>query len=358
MRLQIPRHGCARPRRGSTRAQPAVQPLGPRFVRRSRSSRARSAVSRLGPGKQPADQRAVVEAGAADENRQLAARGDVADRRRRFARVARRRVLLGRIGDVDQMVRNALLLGERHLVGADVEAAIHGGRVAADDFAVEAARERDAERALAGRGRADDRDERGTSERSGASRASARERTASSRTGERDEQQTAARAAASGTAGSRRARIFVEEEGDGEERLVVRVLRRQRHGRVRSRAIALSAESVKASIGEGLQRRCRSVIRPSLCTLNVTTTCPSSSSPPSGMNQLRRTCATKRRSHGPNSTPFVSNWIDGPEFLVAAALKVDEAFASARTSARSGWRRRGRPPTVPRGGCGSCDRPR
>jgi hypothetical protein len=30
------------------------------------------------------------------------------------------------------------------------------------------------------------------------------------------------------------------------------------------------------------------------------------------MNQLRFTCAMKRRIHGPNSTPLVSNWIDGP----------------------------------------------
>ena len=30
------------------------------------------------------------------------------------------------------------------------------------------------------------------------------------------------------------------------------------------------------------------------------------------MNQLRLTCAMKRRIHGPNSTPLVSNWIAGP----------------------------------------------
>ena len=32
----------------------------------------------------------------------------------------------------------------------------------------------------------------------------------------------------------------------------------------------------------------------------------------SGMNQLRRTRETKRRSQGPNSTPFVSNWMVAP----------------------------------------------
>ena len=79
--------------------------------------------------------------------------------RRRVARVPRRRVLLGRIGDVDQVMRDAALLGERHLVGADVEAAVDRGRIAVDDLAAEAAGQRDAERALAGRGRAEDRDE-------------------------------------------------------------------------------------------------------------------------------------------------------------------------------------------------------
>ena len=66
-----------------------------------------------------------------------------------------------RVGDVDQMMRDAAALVDRHLVGADVEAAIDGRRVAADDLAVEPLRERDAERALAGRGRPEDGDEPG-----------------------------------------------------------------------------------------------------------------------------------------------------------------------------------------------------
>jgi len=32
----------------------------------------------------------------------------------------------------------------------------------------------------------------------------------------------------------------------------------------------------------------------------------------SGMNQLRFTCAMNARIHGPNSTPLVSNWMNGP----------------------------------------------
>ena len=112
-----------------------------------------------GPGKQAARQRAVVEAGAADENRQPAARVDVADHRRRVARVLRRGVLVGRIDDVDQVMRDAAPLGDRHLVGADVEAAIDGGRIAVDDLAAEALGERQRQRALAGRGRPEDGDD-------------------------------------------------------------------------------------------------------------------------------------------------------------------------------------------------------
>ena len=46
-------------------------------------------------------------------------------------------------------MRDAALPAGRHLVGADVEAAIDGGGVAADDLSVEAFGESEAERALA-----------------------------------------------------------------------------------------------------------------------------------------------------------------------------------------------------------------
>jgi hypothetical protein len=42
---------------------------------------------------------------------------------------------LGRVGDVNQMMRDAAAFLERQLVGADVETAIHGGRIAVDDLA-------------------------------------------------------------------------------------------------------------------------------------------------------------------------------------------------------------------------------
>ena len=65
----------------------------------------------------------------------LPARVDVANDALGVARELRRGVDLRRIGDVDQVVRDAALLVSGHLVGADVEAAIDGGGVAVDDLA-------------------------------------------------------------------------------------------------------------------------------------------------------------------------------------------------------------------------------
>src|SRR5580693_5739767 len=74
---------------------------------------------------------------------------------------------------------------------------------------------------------------------------------------------------------------------------------------------APNAELLNASTPDGPATR-RSLIDPSLCTLNCITTCPFIDIAAYGMIQLRFTCAMKRRIHGPNSTPFVSNWISGP----------------------------------------------
>ena len=63
--------------------------------------------------KQAARQRAVIEAGAADEDRQLPRAWMSRIDRRRVARVLRGGVLLGRIGDVDQVMRDAALLRDR-----------------------------------------------------------------------------------------------------------------------------------------------------------------------------------------------------------------------------------------------------
>jgi hypothetical protein len=106
-----------------------------------------------------ARQRAVIKARTPDEDRQLAARVNVGDHRSGVSSIPRRGVLLGGIGNVDEVMRDAAPFSHRDLVGADVEASIHGGRVAVDDLAVESFGDGDSERALPRRGRPEDRDE-------------------------------------------------------------------------------------------------------------------------------------------------------------------------------------------------------
>ena len=137
-----------------------MQPIDTPAIRDSLETRAQRFVA-AGAGKESPRQRAVIKPRAADENGQPPARRDITDRRRSLARVLGGRVLLRGIGDVDEMVWDALPCGRGYLVGADIESAVDGGGVAADDLAVELPREHHAQRALAGRGGTENRhDER------------------------------------------------------------------------------------------------------------------------------------------------------------------------------------------------------
>ena len=69
----------------------------------------------------------------------------------RLTRVPRSGVLLHRAGNVNQVMKDSAALIERDLVGTDVESTIDRRGVAADDFATEPLRQRDAERALTDR---------------------------------------------------------------------------------------------------------------------------------------------------------------------------------------------------------------
>ena len=91
-------------------------------------------------------QRLEVEHRAADQERQRAARTDRRDRLGGIGDEARSRVALGRIDDVDQMVRHGLALGARRLGGADVQAAVDDRRVDADDLHGALRRERGCDR--------------------------------------------------------------------------------------------------------------------------------------------------------------------------------------------------------------------
>ena len=125
-----------------------VDKLGAANIRDSIEPRAKLLV-RARAGEETARQGAVVEAGAADQNRQPAAGVDVADGCRRIARKLRRRIHLSRIRDVDEVVWNAAPGLDRHLVGADVETAVHGSRIAVDDLAAMPLGQRQSKRAFA-----------------------------------------------------------------------------------------------------------------------------------------------------------------------------------------------------------------
>ena len=109
---------------------------------------------------QAARQRAVIKTRAADKDRQLSFRMQFPNRPRRIAREVRRGVLVGRIGNVDQVMRNATALLDRNFVGADVEAAIYRRGIAVDDLAIETFGNGEAQRTLASGCRAEDCDER------------------------------------------------------------------------------------------------------------------------------------------------------------------------------------------------------
>ena len=132
----------------------AIKPLGnPVEPRTHRDIRA-------GAWKETAHQSAIVETGAADENRPMAACVDAVDRRHRVAHVACGSVFIGWLDDVDEVMRNSAAFGHRHLVGADIETPIHRRRVATDDLAAVPQCQFDAQRALPRGSRTQDGEDR------------------------------------------------------------------------------------------------------------------------------------------------------------------------------------------------------
>ena len=121
-------------------------------------------------------------------------------------------------------------------------------------------------------------------------------------------------------------RVFVVEERDREERLVVRILRRQRRASGSTRSSALTAEMLNDSISDG-RITVTSVSAPLRCTLKVITTRPRMVCAAIGTNQLRRTCEMNRRIHGPNSTPLVSN-CSGPNSCVWPFWLLNDSFCT------------------------------
>jgi hypothetical protein len=106
---------------------------------------------------QAVDDRSNIEARPPDEQRAPAARFDVVDRGTRRVLGLADRPFVGRVGDVDEMMRHGRPIGPRGFGGTDVHAPVHLHRVERDDLDIAERRgyfERD--RGLARRGRPDD----------------------------------------------------------------------------------------------------------------------------------------------------------------------------------------------------------
>ena len=84
--------------------------------------------------REPVPQSTQVEQRPADEQRQPAARTDLADESGSVARESSCRVGLGRLQDVDEMMRDGAAYSRGRFRGADVEPAINERRVHADYF--------------------------------------------------------------------------------------------------------------------------------------------------------------------------------------------------------------------------------
>ena len=97
-------------------------------------------VGTLRTGKQTFQQRAQVEAGAADHDRKMAALRDLADRRACLPGILAGREGFAGIGNINQVMRNARAIFARRLGGPDFKVAIHSNRIAADDLSGESVR--------------------------------------------------------------------------------------------------------------------------------------------------------------------------------------------------------------------------
>ena len=101
-----------------------------------------------------------VQPGAAHQDGQLSAGGEVGFQRPGQRSEIRHAEGLVRLQKIDGMVRDAVGLFRRHLGGADIEAFVDLHRICADDLAAELLGQRNAQRGLAGRGRADHSEDR------------------------------------------------------------------------------------------------------------------------------------------------------------------------------------------------------
>ena len=123
--------------------------------------RPRNASSRDGPFEQSIKQRAQIESGATRNHGQTPPGRDIGDCRAGQAGVLSGRKNFVRIGNIQQMVRNATTLFGRQFGGTDSEMAVNLQRIAVDYLAAERSSYFERQGAFSRPGRAGDRNQRG-----------------------------------------------------------------------------------------------------------------------------------------------------------------------------------------------------
>ena len=198
------------------------------------------------------------------------------------------------------MVRDSAALIEGNLVGTDIKATVDGCGIAADYFAASSEGQLDAERTFACGSRAQDgEDRRAQSYILKKARATAAAR--------RINRPSCCGRVGSGIVSPEIRRVLVVEERHREKRRIGWIFGRQRLRRIGA------DQRVDRGLVERLDMRRFLHFdigdRPVSMNIERDHDMPFMIIAACGTNQLRFTCATKRRSHGPKSTPLLSNWM-------------------------------------------------
>ena len=114
----------------------------------------------LRPREQAIDQRTQVKSSPSDDDWQVASPGNFAQHFSRAPRVLARRHQPGGVHDVKQMMWHSRSLRRARLGSPDLELPHHGDGIAIHDLALKLFGERQRERGLAARSRAEDHDEK------------------------------------------------------------------------------------------------------------------------------------------------------------------------------------------------------
>src|SRR5579859_2901210 len=112
-----------------------------------------------GSGKKSFEESSQIETSAAHHDRSSIPAGDSREHRTGANRIVAGGEGLGRVSDIDHMVRNAATVFDASLRGSDVESPIDLHRIAVDDFASEALREMQREIGFSRSGRPEDGDQ-------------------------------------------------------------------------------------------------------------------------------------------------------------------------------------------------------